>query len=583
MRRKKRFLKSANPRIPITEPQATLLQMKDYSDKLLLQAAYEWERNAPERIYMTQPIGDGEVIEYSWGETLDQARRMAAHLESLELPPGSHIAMISKNCAHFIIAELAIWMAGHASVALYPTLNADTVSYILDHSESKLVFIGKLDDWDDICPGIPDVLPKIAFPLAPPTDYPKWDDLVAQYEPLQGEPNPPGEQLALMCYTSGSTGRPKGVMHSFASISVPARLTLGELDVREDDRILSYLPLAHVMERAVVSCASFYSGMHIYFAETLNTFLPDLRRARPTLFISVPRLWLKFQGGVLQQMPQQKLDRLLRIPIVRGVVKRKIRDTLGLADVRLAGSGSAPLPAELIEWYDKLGLHITEGYGMSEDFAYSHLSTKERRRPGYVGFPSKGVLTRISDSGEIEIKSPGNMMGYYKEPEMTAKCYSEDGYFKTGDRGEYSEDGLLRITGRVKELFKTSKGKYVAPVPIENLLNSDGVIEQCCVSGPGRPACYASVQLAEDLRPKMMDPAFRSDMTAHLEELLKEVNGKVEGFEKLQFLAVIKDDWQIANDFLTPTLKIKRSVIEAAYDPFLDDWYASGEKIVWQD
>jgi long-subunit acyl-CoA synthetase (AMP-forming) len=551
--------------------------------KLLLDAAYEWEKNHPDRTYMIQPTGDGAVVEYTWRETMDQARRMAAHLRSLDLPDNSHIALISKNCAHFIICDLAIWMAGHATIALYPTLNADTVSYILDHSDSRLVFIGKLDDWDEISQGIPDDLPGIALPMSPQTDYETWEDVISRHQPIADNPSPPADQLALMVYTSGSTGRPKGVMHTFGSASIPAQHLIKEQDISPDDRVLSYLPLAHVMERATVECASFYSGTQIYFADSLDTFVEDLRRARPTLFISVPRLWLKFQQGVFQRFPEKKLDRLLRIPIVSGIIRRKVLEGLALDKVRLAGSGSAPLPAELIDWYERLGLKILEGYGMSEDFAYSHMSTPEKRRSGYVGVTPDGVETRISESGEILVKSPGNMVGYYKQPEMTAECYTEDGFFKTGDRGEYSPDGLLKITGRVKELFKTSKGKYVAPVPIENLLNADSYVELACVSGVGRPACYALLQLGEEWRDKMDDHSARAGIETHLSTLLDEVNRQVENYEQLQFLVVLRDQWDIGNNFLTPTLKIKRDVIEAAYEPLLDDWYAGGEKVIWQD
>jgi long-chain acyl-CoA synthetase len=286
--------------------------------------------------------------------------------------------------------------------------------------------------------------------------------------------------------------------------------------------------------------------------------------------------------GVFQKFPEKKLERLLRIPVVGAIVRKKILKGLGLENVRIAGSGSAPLPAGLIEWYDKLGLHIIEGYGMSEDFSYSHMSTPDKRKPGYVGVAWSDVETRISPEGEIQIKSPGNMLGYYKEPEMTAACYTDDGYFRTGDRGEYSPEGLLRITGRVKELFKTSKGKYVAPVPIENLLNADSHIELSCVSGPGRPACFALVQLAEEMRANLHDPAVREALTPKLEALLDEINKQVEGYEELQFLTVVREDWQIDNDFLTPTLKIKRNVIEQAYADELDAWYESREKVIWQ-
>ncbi|RLQ22422.1 AMP-binding acetyl-CoA synthetase [Seongchinamella sediminis] len=550
-------------------------------DKLVLQAAFAREKAHPEKIFLTQPV-NGEAIDYSWGKTMDQARRMAAHINSLGLPANSNIAMISKNCAHFVIAELAIWMAGHCTVALYPTLNAETVAYILDHSEAKLLFVGKLDDWEHMQEGVPQDMPGIALPLAPPNDFDQWDDVIARHEPISEEPVWPAGQRALICYTSGSTGKPKGVAHSFGSVSTPAYLQGRVLNINESDRALSYLPLAHVMERALLEAGAIYQGIHVYFAEELDTFLEDLRRARPTLFVSVPRLWLKFQSGVFQKFPEEKLNLLLKIPFVNNVIRKKVLDGLGLGSVRIAASGSAPIPADLIRWYDKLGLHIMEGYGMTEDFAYSHMSTEGQRAPGTVGAPAEGVECRISEVGEIEIKSPGLMMGYYKAPELTAEVMTEDGFFKTGDRGVY-EDGLLRITGRVKELFKTSKGKYVAPVPLENLLSADSMVEQCCVSGSGRPACYASLQLAEGLRHEFDNPAFREKAEAHFEKLLAEVNSQVENYERLQFLAVVRDPWQVENNFLTPTLKIKRNNIEAAYEPFLDAWYDSRKKVIWQD
>ncbi|MFK7975421.1 MAG: AMP-binding protein [Halioglobus sp.] len=555
--------------------------MSEAPQKYLLDAVYEWERTLPDRVYMTQPLGNGQCTEYTWAETMDQARRMAAHLRSLDLPPNSNIGLISKNCAHFILCDLAIWMAGHVSVALYPTLNADTISYILDHCEAKLVFVGKLDDWEDMKSGVPDALPKIALPLAPPTGFTPWDEIVAQHEPITDSPSPEGDTLAVMCYTSGSTGRPKGVMHSFASSSVAAQYLTQELNITADDRMLSYLPLAHVMERSNVAFASFYTGMHIFFADTLDTFLQDLQRARPTLFLSVPRLWLKFQMGVLQKFPEERLALLLKIPIVKGIIRKKVLQGLGLEHVRLAGSGSAPIPGELIDWYKSLGIDLLEGYGMSEDFAYSHMSKPGLSKPGYVGVACNGVKTRISESGELEICSPGNMVGYYKAPDLTAECYTEDGYFKTGDRGEYSPEGLLRITGRVKELFKTSKGKYVAPVPIENLLNTHHLIEICCVSGPGRQACHAIVQLAENVRKKMDDAEVRNATSAELEALLASVNSQIEEFESLQFIAVVREEWDINNNFLTPTLKIKRDVIETAYADKLDAWYDSRQSVVW--
>lgn len=550
--------------------------------QLALDDVYRWEKAAPNRLWMTQPIGDGKVETYTWAEAMDQARRMTAHLKSLNLEPGSHIGLISKNCAHFIFADLAIWMAGHVSVALYPTLNADTIDYILDHSESKLLFVGKLDGWDEVQKGIPANMPCISFPLAPPNDYESWDSITARTEPLQGNPSRDAEDPAIIVYTSGSTGRPKGVMHNFGAIAASVDGAEQIFHANTEDRMLSYLPLAHVFERYFVELQGFRSGMQLFFAESLDTFVADLNRAQPTIFLSVPRLWLKFQLGVFHKLPPEKLARLLRIPLLNRVIKKKVLTGLGLQHVRLAASGSAPIPPDLIQWYRDLGLELLEGYGMSEDFAYSHASHPGHGRVGYVGNPMPGVDVKISDEGEILIKSPGNMMCYYKQPELTAECYTEDGYFRTGDRGERDEEGRLKITGRVKELFKTSKGKYVAPVPIENLINNNHHVEMCCVTGSGQPKPFALVLLAEELRPKLSDSTVRAEIEAELETLLKEVNQQVEEFERLQFFAVVKDPWLIENGFLTPTMKMKRTKLEDTYGPKTDEWYGAGKRIVWE-
>jgi len=550
--------------------------------QLALDDVYRWERTAPNRLWLTQPIGNGEVETYTWAQAMDQVRRMAAHLKYLNLEPGSHIALISKNCAHFIFADLAIWMAGHVSVALYPTLNADTIDYILDHSESRLLFVGKLDDFDEIREGIPAGLPCISFPLAPPNEYESWDSITARTEPLKGNPSRKPEELAIIVYTSGSTGRPKGVMHSFGAMAASVDGAEQIFRANDKDRMLSYLPLAHVFERCFVELQGFRSGMQIFFAESLDTFVADLNRAQPTVFLSVPRLWLKFQLGVFHKLPPEKLKRLLRIPILNRVIKKKVLTGLGLQNVRLAASGSAPIPPDLIQWYRDLGLELLEGYGMSEDFAYSHATYPGGGRVGYVGNPMPGVDVKISEEGEILIKSPGNMMGYYKQPELTAECYTEDGYFRTGDRGERDEAGRLKITGRVKELFKTSKGKYVAPVPIENLLNNHVHVEMCCVTGSGHPQPFALILLAEEIRPTLKDASVREEIETELKALLEEVNQRVESFERLEFLAIVRDAWLIENGFLTPTMKMKRSVLEDTYGPKADDWYAARRRIVWE-
>ncbi len=549
--------------------------------KLILDYVFDHEKATPDRVYLTQPIAGQPAIDYSWARVLDESRRMAAHLKSLGLPAGAKIAILSKNCAHFFMAELAIWMAGGTTVAIYPTEGPDTVKYVLEHSESQLLFVGKLDTWSQQEPGVPANVPRIALPLAPKTAYETWDAIVARTQPLTGRIQRAPDDLAMLIYTSGSTGQPKGVMHSFERITRCSEGIVSTIGYTREDRCLSYLPLAHVFERAYIECASLVSGCHIFFAETLDTFVADLNRARPTLFISVPRLWAKFQHGVLAKMPQHKLDLLLKLPIISGIVKRKILTTLGLNHVRLAGSGSAPIPPDLIEWYRRLGLNLLEGYAMSEDFAYSHLSREGKSKPGYVGVPFPGVEVRISEEHEVLIKSPGQLVGYYKRPDLNAESFTPDGFFRTGDLGERDPDGMLKLTGRLKELFKTAKGKYVAPAPIENLINEHPIIEMSLVSGVGHPAAFAMVVLAEELRPKVNDPQVRAELEAQLKEVLADVNRQVAEYEQLRMLVVISDPWSIENGLLTPTMKVKRAKIESAIADKIEKWYQTPGQVIW--
>jgi long-chain acyl-CoA synthetase len=308
-------------------------------EQLALQRLYRWEREAPERLVLTQPQGGGVVRDFTWGQVMNEARRMAAHLQSLGMPPGSRVALLSKNCAHWLIADFAIWMAGHVSVPLYPTLAAATIRQILEHSEAKLLFVGKLDGWAGMRGGIPASLPCIALPLAPPNDYVQWDAIVAATPPLEGHPIRDGNELSTIMYTSGTTGVPKGVMHSFATFAWALATGLRRVPLGSDARMLSYLPLAHVAERSLVEHALLATGMHVYFAESLDTFTADMQRARPTVFFSVPRLWVKFQQAVDAKMPPAKLRRLLKIPIVGRIVAKKVLAALGLDACQFAAGG----------------------------------------------------------------------------------------------------------------------------------------------------------------------------------------------------------------------------------------------------
>jgi len=546
--------------------------------RLPLDVFYEREARHPRQRFLVQPIGGGQVETLSWADVGHQARCAAHWLRARELPQGSHIALISKNCAHWIIADLAIWMAGHVSVPLYPNLTADSVAQVLNHSESVLAFIGKLDDWPGMAKGVPADLPTISLPLHPSGDFDfSWADL-QRSSPIQDDPRPAAEQLATIIYTSGTTGLPKGVMHSFANLGFATTRGTQLFGLNENDRLLSYLPLCHVAERMFVELASIYIGQTVFFAESLETFITDLQRARPTAMFGVPRIWTKFQMGVYSKIPAQRLEFLLGLPFIGKRVGHKVLAGLGLDALRVALSGAAPVPQTLLAWYRKLGLDVLEVYGMTEGCGYSHICLPGQYKQGWIGKPCPDVEVRIDESGEVQVRSQANMLGYFKEPQKTAETLTEDGFLRTGDKGEQDAEGRLRLTGRLKEIFKTSKGKYVAPAPIENRLAVHSRIEQVCVVGDGLSAplglCVLSTVNQEE---------GRASLHSSLEKLLEEVNAVLDKHERLRRLVVVKDSWAVENGFLTPTLKIKRNVIEDTYGARFEEWSERSEAVLWQD
>ncbi|MFJ2464898.1 AMP-binding protein [Pseudomonas sp. NPDC087615] len=546
--------------------------------RLPLDVFYEREARHPRQRFLVQPIGGGQVETLTWADVGHQARCAAHWLRARELPQGSHIALISKNCAHWIIADLAIWMAGHVSVPLYPNLTADSVAQVLNHSESVLAFIGKLDDWSGMSKGMPAGLPTISLPLHPIGDFDfRWADLQRR-SPIQDDPRPAAEQLATIIYTSGTTGLPKGVMHSFANLGFATTHGTQLFGLNEHDRLLSYLPLCHVAERMFVELASIYTGQTVFFAESLETFITDLQRARPTAMFGVPRIWTKFQMGVYSKIPAKRLDLLLGLPFIGKRVGHKVLAGLGLDALRVALSGAAPVPQTLLTWYQKLGLDVLEVYGMTESCGYSHICLPGQYKQGWIGKPCPDVEVRIDESGEVQVRSQANMLGYFKEPQKTAETITEDGFLRTGDKGEQDAEGRLRLTGRLKEIFKTSKGKYVAPAPIENRLAVHSRIEQVCVVGDGLSAplglCVLSIVNQEE---------GRASLHSSLEKLLEEVNAVLDKHERLRRLVVVKDSWAVENGFLTPTLKIKRNVIEDTYGARFEEWSERSEAVLWQD
>lgn len=559
--------------------------------KLALQRLYQWEATAPSQVVLTQPMGaahGGEVRDFSWAQLMDQARRIAAWLQAQGLQRGDRVALISKNTAWWLMADFGIWMAGGVSVPLYPTLAASSIRQIIEHSESRWLFIGKLDGWTGMRPGVPEGLACIRMPLAPameqmPAGTVDWEQIQAHTAPLAGQPLRDGDELCTIMYTSGTTGAPKGVMHSFGTFAWSVDAGLKRLpDIGTESRMLSYLPLSHVAERTLVEHGLLCTGMHVFFAESLETFTQDLQRARPTAFFSVPRLWVKFQQGVSAKMPPAKLARLLKIPIVNRIVRKKILGALGLDQCRFAAGGAAPMPPALLDWYARLGLPIVEVYGMTENCGVSHATLPGVQRPGTVGQAYEGVESRIDPAnGEIQVRSHGLMLGYYKEPELTREVFTADGWLHTGDKGQLDAEGNLRITGRVKDLFKTSKGKYVAPAPIEDRLVMHGAVEACCVSGANLGQPVALLMLNIDAVARAATPEGRAELSRSLAEHLREVNAQLDPHEQLDCLVVVPEPWTVDNGFITPTFKVKRNRVEEVFAAHYERWVAGGEPVLW--
>jgi len=519
----------------------------------------------PDKKYLRQPI-DGHLVNYTWRETFDTSRKIAQFITTLNLEKGDNIAILSKNCAEWFMIDWAIQMAGMVSVPIYPTANAETIAFAMEHAECKAVFVGKLDNWQSQEPGLDPTIPRICLPYPTMACQYQWEDIVSKHEPIKVMHTNLADDLMTIMYTSGSTGEPKGVMMSYGAYHYASIANITKLGMTNAERTISYLPLAHITERAVIEGPSLYSGSTVFFVESLDTFQRDIKIAAPTCFLSVPRLWSKFQTGVHTKVPPKKLRLLLSIPVIGKVVSKKIRTELGLNHARIFGSGTAPIATPLLRWYRRLGINISEGWGMSETGGLSCVNYPYSASAiGTIGTPLPGTDIKISDEGEIMIKCPGLFSGYYKKDALTADSFTDSGYLKTGDKGSFEgSEYNLKITGRVKDIFKTAKGKYVVPVPIESQLMDNPLIEEVCVMGTGLPQPVAVVVLSE-----LSHNMAKSDIRVSLETLLNKVNSYLESHEKMKNIIVSGDNWTIENGLLTPTMKVKRNLIEEKYNDLI--------------
>jgi long-chain acyl-CoA synthetase len=544
---------------------------------------WRWETERGGEPFMTQPLGGGAVQTLTWAQAASEVRRLAAWLQAQGWPAGSRVAVLGKNSAHWLLADLAIWAAGHVSVPLYPTLGAQDLAQVLTHSEARACFVGKLDDIAALQDGVPPGLPCLRLPLAPALDGAlDWMALRGQFAPIGGQPRRGADELATLIYTSGTTGAPKGVMLTFGALAWTLSCALVRRPLGPAERFISYLPLAHIAERMMIELGGLRAGGQIFFAESLDSFVTDLRRARPTLFLSVPRLWIKFQQGVNARLPQPKLARLLRLPLVGRLLRRRVLAGLGLDCCRIAITGGAPMPGECLGWWRALGLDLVEVYGLTELSGLSHGTPPGSFMPGTVGTTYEGVQSRIdAETGEVQLQSPGQMLGYFRDDEASARALTPDGWLRTGDQGSLGPDGRLRITGRLVDSFKTTKGRFIVPTGIEARLGEHDDLEACVVTGRGLDQPLGLLLLGAAAVARAADPAGRAALVHALNAHLDALNATLQGHERLARLVVFTEAWTPDGGLVTPTMKVRRAAVDARFGAHYPRWAAQPDAVVW--
>ena len=544
---------------------------------------YHWEKTDPHRVFLRQPEGSN-WLELSYAQAGTEARKMLKVLREKGMQKGDHIGIYSKNCYHWIIADIAIMMGGMVSVPFYASTPRKQLQEIIEKSDIKLLFIGKLDEWGDRKEAISESLKVIRFPhykgnaLVEVGD--DWTDLMANVSPDYDTITPGLNDLWTILFTSGTTGSPKGVMHSYRA---PALIISGEkltnfIGIFKTDRPrhISYLPLNHVGERIGIEINCLATGGSISFGESIDTFAKNLQSVQPTMFFSVPRIWNKFYQGVIARLSQKKLNLLFKIPVINNIVKNKIKFGLGLSQANIVATGAALTPQHLKQWFKVLDIHLIESYGMTEACGSITNGVDPDTPMDSVGKAVPFCEIKIDESsGEILMKTPHCMLGYYKEPELTAKVI-RDGWIHSGDKGRIDENGYLYLEGRVSDTFKSTKGKFIVPAPIEEILSTSTLLEQVAVVGHNVPQPIALANLSEEGLKLTAD-----EVESDLSDLIKHTNEQLMAFQKISTLVIITETWTELNQLLTPTMKVRRAKLHEKYEKHYVAWHEHKHPVIW--
>ncbi|RZA18042.1 MAG: long-chain fatty acid--CoA ligase [Proteobacteria bacterium] len=545
--------------------------------------------------------GEDTFVTMSWTRYRDEVSMLSQWFLDQGLKKGDKVALLSSNRPEWIITDLAIQSAGAVTIPIYPNSSASDTQHILEHSEARWLIVDKVERLNSFDTSkLNGILVFNAF-KANHDRFQSYADIMVDTagkisNPVKVSP----DDLATIIYTSGTTGLPKGVMHTHGNLSqamISSHLVI-ETPKGMTDRFFSFLPLSHVAERVLVEMGSIREGAEVFFARSVETIAEDLPLAQPTILLCVPRLWEKMQEGIVAKVKKApalsqfvfkaagfmgrsrtegtRIDASDSAGIFPALadklVGKKLRARLGLSRTRLFVTGSAPTRPDVQKFFISFGMPIREVYGLTENLSCGTLSFDEEILVDSCGRPFPHNEVRLAEDGEIQFRSPWMFTGYYKNPAATREVLSEDGWFSTGDLGKIDELGRLFIVGRKKEMLKTSNGKYVAPVPIEDRIKGNPLFKDVMMVGDTRKFCIALVTVD---KPKL-DKADYSSITHWFEGM----NKTLANHEAIKKIGVLTEGFSIENGTLTPTLKVKRSYVTKVKDGFIERIYSSPDFIV---
>ncbi len=530
----------------------------------LLQDLQHWASERPGEPWLVEQWTSRHTL-ISWAQGAEEVAAVAAWLADASASSGRRIGLLAPNCAHWMLADYAIMASGNITVPIFTTMDADNVAYAADFAGIDMLFLGAAANWSAVRSAFPADIPVIRLPGAPEIEGAlSWEQVVEAGRALPPAPPVDDTALATIVFTSGTTGRPKGVMHSMASLREAGGGVAVLAGSAPGHRFISYLPLAHLGERVVVENQALVCGGTVYFNESQESFLNDLRNARPNWMLGVPRIWEKLQQVVLAHLVSLEELQAARAAGELEAVAQKVRSFLGLDEIDYILTSTAPTPAPLKAWYDDLGIVLYDGYGQSEILPVCG-NQKGNRKIDSIGVAAHGVEIKIAEDGEILARGGGTALGYYNAPQKTAETFEDDGWVHTGDRGRIDEDGHVYITGRVKEIFKTARGKYVAPAPIEGRFLESPLVEQACLGGHG---LAQTVMMA--VRSAAAQGLSDAELDAELRTWVQSINARLEKHERIGAVILSRTPWSQDNGVLTHTLKIKRDAVDERYSDELE-------------